>query len=132
MSRFNNYMNSHFAACTLLAEARDNCRNRDVRVYAVPGYTDCVGVTDGTDSWIAPVSASIFSVNIERQMQDMNAGCLKVVRRAQATGRRALLDEGPPIAPRPVKRRVLASFDEPQAPAKPTSSTSGGRRVLLA
>lgn len=40
----------------------------------MPGYLDVVGVTDGVDSWIAPVVAEIFSINIQRLLQDLAAG----------------------------------------------------------
>lgn len=74
MSRYNNYFANGFRACRLLAYARDNHRNRDVRIYAMPGEFSVVGVTDDTDCWIAPVSADPFSVNITRLMKDLGEG----------------------------------------------------------
>jgi hypothetical protein len=74
MNRFNQYMNNGFSGCRLLAYARDNCRHRDVRIYQVPGFVEEVGVTDGTDSWIAPVIADPFSVNIRQIMRDLFDG----------------------------------------------------------
>lgn len=67
-------INTGFASCTLLAYARDHCRERDVRLYLLPETDSCVGVADGTDAWIAPVSASVFSVNVERIIADFRAG----------------------------------------------------------
>lgn len=120
MGRFNQYMNNHFRGCTLLAEAYDNCRHRDVKLHAMPGQLECVGVSDGTDAWIAPVSASLFSVNIERQMQDMNAGKLVVIRRPGVpVARRPLLIAE--AQPTPRRRVVLAD-----AEVQPR-----GRRALL-
>src|SRR3954463_522104 len=60
--RFNHYLNAHFqqGECRLIAHARDECRQRDVRLYAIPGFWDVVGVTDGTDAWIAPAAAAPF------------------------------------------------------------------------
>jgi hypothetical protein len=60
--RFNHYLNAHFqqGECRLIAHARDDCRQRDVRLYAIPGFWDVVGVTDGTDAWIAPAAAAPF------------------------------------------------------------------------
>lgn len=62
----------------LLANARDEHRNRDVRLYLMPGEFETVGVTDGTDAWVAPVIADPFSVNIARLMQDVREG--KIIR----------------------------------------------------
>ena len=58
----------------LLANARDEHRNRDVRLYLMPGEFDTVGVTDGTDAWVAPVIADPFSVNIIQIMKDVRDG----------------------------------------------------------
>ena len=59
---FNQYLNAHFqqGECRLIANAYDDCRNREVRLYALPGHWDVVGVTDGTDAWIAPAIAAPF------------------------------------------------------------------------
>lgn len=74
MSKFNAYFMNDFVACRLLAYARDVYRNRDVRIYQVPGEWDFVGVTDGVDKWIAPISANPFSVNVGRLLEDIKAG----------------------------------------------------------
>ena len=74
MNRFNAYINNDFSGCRLLAYAYDHCRLREVRIYMVPGFMEEVGVTDGTDRWIAPVVADPFSVNIKRIMTDLQAG----------------------------------------------------------
>lgn len=74
MSRFNRLFASGFAGCRLLANAHDNARNRDVRLYQVPGEFDYIGVTDGHESWIAPAVASVFSVNVRRMLDDIQAG----------------------------------------------------------
>lgn len=74
MSRFNRFMESHFAGCRLLANTTDNCRGRQVRVYALPGEFAVVGVCDGVDAWLAPVVADPFSVNVSRLLDRLRAG----------------------------------------------------------
>lgn len=74
MANWKTYMNSDYAGCRLLAYARDYCRNRDVRIYQIPGEVEAVGISDGVDRWIAPVKADVFSVNIARLFEDMAAG----------------------------------------------------------
>lgn len=74
MSKFNTYFNNDFAGCRLLAKAYDHCRDRNVNIYLVPGFDDCVGVSDGTDKWIAPVIADPFSVNVAQIIADIRDG----------------------------------------------------------
>lgn len=74
MANYKTYINSHFSACRLIAYARDNCRDRDVRLYLLPGHDDVVGVSDGVDAWIAPAVADIMSVNVRRLVDDIRAG----------------------------------------------------------
>lgn len=73
-NRFNTYMTSHFSGCRLLANAVDPYRNSQVKLYALPGEFDLVGVTDGTDAWMAPVSGDPFSVSVKRIMSDIREG----------------------------------------------------------
>lgn len=116
--KYNHYMNSHFSGCQVIAKARDTCRERDVKIFRIPGYWDVVGVSDGTDSWIAPVSAGLFFRTTSGDVAD-------IMRRLQAgeplgpipdaPGRRqrvALIEDELPAA----RRRV--SLDE-EAPTKP-------------
>lgn len=74
MSKFNTYFNNDFSGCRLLAKAYDHCRDRNVNIYLVPGFDDCVGVSDGTDKWIAPVIADPFSVNVAQIIADIRDG----------------------------------------------------------
>lgn len=105
--RFNQYMNAHFAGCRLLARARDECRNRDVSLFQVPGHWDVVGVTDGTDSWIAPTSAGPFFKTATGDVAD-------IMRRLQAG------EELPPPPDAPRKRaRLVLEDDAPPPPRKP-------------
>lgn len=107
---YKNRINTGFAGCLLLAHARDNCRNRDVRLYLLPEGDDCVGVADGTDAWIAPVSAAVFSVNVERLIADIRAGKgLPAPRRP--TPRRSLPDEVVAAAGAEVIRRTRRALD---------------------
>lgn len=113
MSRFNPYLTNHFQGngCRLIARAHDDCRGRDVRLYAVPGYWDCVGVTDGTDAWIAPASAGLF-------FRTATGDCADLLRRLQAG------DELPPVPDYPkgaaTRKRVRLDPDpQPAAEAQP-------------
>lgn len=74
MNRFNRYFANHFSGCQHLASTHDQNRNRNVKIYRVPGIADFVGITDGTDCWMAPVSHSLFRVDIKRLLDDMQAG----------------------------------------------------------
>lgn len=58
MSRYNHYFASFFAGCRVIAQGRDEHRNRDVTVHLLPGEFDVVGIQDGVDAWIAPVSVA--------------------------------------------------------------------------
>lgn len=69
-----NLINSHFSTCRLLAEAYDPYRKRPVKLYALPGEFSYVGVSDSTDAWVAPASASIFSVDVVRLLDKIRAG----------------------------------------------------------
>lgn len=71
---YKNRINSGFAGCTLLAYAHDHCRNREVKLYLLPETDEVVGVDDGTDRWVAPAVASLFSVNVTRIIQDLRDG----------------------------------------------------------
>lgn len=124
MANFKTYINSGFSACTLLAYARDHCRNRDVRIFLIPGHDDCVGISDGVDAWIAPTRADVFSVNVERLIADLRAGRPQKPVPLSAP-RRTLLDPGP--SEPPLRRRQVTAPD-------PVNSNNLGvqRRALLA
>lgn len=74
MSRFTHYLRTGFDSCRLLASTRDIHRDRDVRVYMLPGEFEYVGVNDGVDKWIAPVIANPFSVDVRKLLADISAG----------------------------------------------------------
>lgn len=113
MARFNEYFKNHWEGCRLLAEARDNHRNRDVRIYMVPGEFDIVGVSDGTDAWVAPVAIDPFSVSVKRILEDIREG----------------KDPRAVIAPK--RRRINITEPEPQ-PLPASETTQRIRRVIRA
>jgi hypothetical protein len=76
VSRYNQLLQTHFSSCLLLATARDKHRNRDVQLRMLPGEFEYVGVTDGTDSWIAPVAGDPFSVHIKRILDNVRQGSM--------------------------------------------------------
>lgn len=57
MSRFNHYFQNQFAGCVVLAIGRDESRDRDIRVVALPGEFTMVGLADGVDAWVAGVNS---------------------------------------------------------------------------
>lgn len=104
-NRFNHYFNTHFSSCVLLAHAHDPYRQRDVQLRLLPGEFDVVGVTDGTDAWVAPVVGDSFRVNIKRILDDIRAG--------------------KPHVAEPMKRRERKQLMAPP-PEPPASEPSGG------
>lgn len=129
MANFKHYFDSRFAGCRILAHAYDQHRNRDVTIYQLPGYVDCVGVSDTVDRWIAPVAPNLFSVDIYQLFRDLHDGKdVKLPLRAgkpgegQKRARRALIEDdavvAPPTEPEPVLRR-------------PSKSESQSRRRIL-
>lgn len=99
MSRFNRFMENHFAGCRLIAKAYDHCRSRDVSLFAIPGEFQVVGVSDGTDCWMAPVIADPFSVRVQSLLD--------------------MLREGKPLpAIGKARQRVLIAPEAPSQPAR--------------
>lgn len=119
MANWKTFINSGFSGCMLLAYARDHVRQRDVKIWLVPGERDDVGISDGTDAWIAPVSADCFSVNVKRLIDDLNAG--KQIPKPVppvAGGRRRLLPEA-----------IVMTTEH--LPGEGHAKPSGGRRRLF-
>lgn len=102
MAKFNRYMESHFAGCRQLAKTRDVFRERDVQVFMIPGDFEMVGVTDGTDAWVAPVIADPFRVNVARILRDIRDGKDPVLEVSQ---RRRVLQRPEPPPPTEVRAR---------------------------
>lgn len=105
MSRYNHHFQNHFSSCVLLARAFDPHRNRNVELRMLPGQFDVVGVTDGTDAWIAPVVSDPFRVNIARLIEDARNGKKPEIRKPRI--------------------RVLAPAEE----AQPQPQTTTRRRI---
>jgi hypothetical protein len=77
MASWKLYIENHFSSCKHIASSHDHCRNRDVKIFLVPGEFTHVGVSDGTDAWIAPVAADPFSVNIRTVISSVIDGTFK-------------------------------------------------------
>lgn len=92
---YKHFLNSHWSGCRLLAETHDHCRRRPVKLYAVPGNFDYVGVTDGTDAWVAPanVQGGVFGVDVRELLRRLQAG--EDVQ-SVATGRQRVRVHAPP------------------------------------
>lgn len=112
MQSFKTFINSGFSGCRHVASGRDPHRQRDVRIYAMPGIFDYVGAHDGVDSWVAPVAANPFDVNIVRLMADLQAGKdIPAPQPLEARRRLRLINSPPPqppAQPEPRKRARLA------------------------
>lgn len=74
MADWKHHIGAKFSSCRHIANARDPHRERDVRLYHIPGEFDYVGVNDGTDCWICPVAADPFSAGVKRLLEDVRAG----------------------------------------------------------
>lgn len=113
MGKFTTFINSHFqgSGCRLIARAYDKCRDRRVTLHAIPGYYDCVGVTDGTDAWIAPAVTGPF-------METSTGNCAEIMRCLQAG------EALPPVPdwPDSPKRSRVALDDDDTPPRAPTRS----------
>jgi hypothetical protein len=118
MSRFNSYFANDFASCRLLAYARDPHRERDVRIYLMPGDIENVGVTDGVDKWICPVICNPFSVNIIQLVKDIQSGV--VIPKPEPPGsqgkgaRRRLFNHDVPTPQPAARRAILAPLEQTQ------------------
>ncbi len=133
MNRFNQYLNSGFASCRLIARAYDSGRQREIRMYMMPGYADNVGLTDGIDSWVCPTNVLIppHGVPISKLVADTHAGLnppvwgtgAPVARRQRTQLLEAVLPQ--PNTPPARPRRAL--LDTPSLP----TTTRSSRRALL-
>lgn len=83
--RYNRHFENHFGSCVLLAKTHDPYRDRDVQLRLIPGEFDVVGVTDGTDAWVAPVSGDPFSLGISRIIESVRAGTFKAAVKPSTT-----------------------------------------------
>lgn len=129
MSKFNVYMNSHFSAggCRLIARARDTSRQRDVKLFAIPGHYDVVGVSDGVDAWVAPAAAGPF-------FKTATGDCVKLLQKLQAGEALPAVPDAPAIVV--ARRRVVLQGDGPPPPdpaaLAAAAVTTRRRHVLFA
>lgn len=122
MNRFNQYFVSGFSGCKLVATGFDPHRERDVRMFLMPGITDCLGVTDTVDSWVAPLN-SPFLEKVAKAVAIHFEGGTPVFPIAlgsrpgapeQPRGRTRLrLHTDPPAESAPVRGRVKLMLESP-------------------
>lgn len=121
---YKSWISSHFGACMHIATTFDPHRKRQVRVYALPGEFENVGISDGTDAWIAPVIANPFAgqgVDVKAIIGQIREGTFKgpvtgAMERLSSSGRRRILIGDPPppaaveapVAPASTRRRIVA------------------------
>lgn len=117
MGLYTHYFATHFkgSGCRLIARAYDKCRNRRVELHAIPGYHDRVGVSDGTDCWIAPVSAGLF-------FGTATGDCADIMRRLQAGEELGPVPDWPDVDPTAKKSARVPLEDEELPVRAPTRS----------
>lgn len=85
--KYNHLFMSKFEGCVHLASYHDPHRQRDVKVFMVPGDHEHVGIYDGVDTWIAPVNTTVAGVDLIAILASVRdgtfsgAGVLKTFRR---------------------------------------------------
>lgn len=111
MSRYNHLFANHFGSCRLLKVGRDPHRERDVKIYAIPGEFDVVGISDGTDSWVAPVATG-FLEDVRKILVRIQAG--EDVKPLVSAGRRKIADHALPDTYSTVTGRIKSIAEERQ------------------
>jgi len=82
-----------------------------VKIFELPGLDECVGVSDGTDAWIAPVVADPFSVNIKRVLEQFRNGTHVLNSPEDAhppRKRKTFAVTADPVTPAPRQRRLFS------------------------
>ena len=77
-------------------------------IFALPGEFDTVGISDGTDAWIAPVIAEPFAgqgIKVGQLLQQIRDGTFKGA-------------VSPPPPPPPGRRRILLTAEPAPAPSR--------------
>lgn len=108
--RYNHHFQNHFGSCRLIVEGHDPHRNRPIQVRLIPGEFEVVGLTDGVDAWIAPVSTAPSDLfdKVRRIIEDVKAGKQVGVTTHAVRERRKI--NTPTEDPPPTReRRVIAS-----------------------
>lgn len=89
MNRFNSLINTHFKSCQLIHTEQDENRNRLMNFFVIQDHKDLVGISDGVDSWIAPLTEKIRK---------------KIVKAESVPRRRVVFSEDAVIKRRPTRR----------------------------
>jgi hypothetical protein len=76
----------------------------------LPGEFEIVGVSDGTDAWIAPVSGDPFSVSVKRILEDIRSGKMPAQQRQRTRVLVGVAEDAPPAQG---KARRCVEFIEP-------------------
>lgn len=96
ISSFKYWINNRFEGCVHIATTHDPYRNRDVKVYAMPGDFELVGISDGVDCWVAPVSANPFirfGVDVKKLLGLLREGTFKGPANAGTLERRRIISQ---------------------------------------
>lgn len=72
--KYNHLFESHFQGCLHIAGYQDPHRNRDVRIYMIPGDHSMVGICDGVDTWVAPANTTVAGVNLQAVLEAVRNG----------------------------------------------------------
>lgn len=97
MTQYNLLLNTHFRGRPLLGQMPDVNRGRILKAYYI-GEDDVVGVSDGVESWISPLTAC-HDLNLPRLLEDYKAGKIQ----QPITRRSIVADE----VHQPLKRREV-------------------------
>lgn len=108
MTKYNRDFANHFGSRMILARARDNHRDRDVTLHLISDDHSVVGVTDGTDAWIAPVVGRPFDVDVVRILEDLRKGKMPELQNSPKHRRRAVLSSSQSAEEPRRPRRTLA------------------------
>ncbi len=113
ISNFKYHMTNRFAGCVHIATTHDPYRNRVVQIFAMPGDFELVGIYDGVDRWVAPVSAEPFvnfGVKVKALLESLRAGTFQRPVESTAARRRITLDPDPT----PRRPMIQATEDKPR------------------
>lgn len=124
--RFNQYFANHFGGCLLLTTTYDPHRQRKVELRMIPGEFTFVGVTDGTDCWIAPVISDPFSAGVGRILEGIKNGKMPGQQRPQRHTVYVAPEELPQEAPQKTRRAVVVA---PEGQSPTPAETNARRRV---
>lgn len=99
MNRYNNMMKNHFAGKTQIASMPDPGRGRTIKVFFLDD--EVVGLSDGTDAWVASPGACCLALRLPDLIAKHKAGELHY-------------QEGDPPTKASARRRVLVDDETTQ------------------